>query len=80
MIRRLCLQFVGAQKHDRVSPILGILAALEEIFTVCAVNSLGADRSLTEQRLRKHVLVADYHRPRLISAHRNHEHVSSGNI
>lgn len=72
----LNLQLVGAEEHDRIPAIFRVLAAFKEVFSVCTIDALRADRALAQERLRQHLLVANNDRPWLIAAHRDHVHVS----
>jgi hypothetical protein len=67
-------QFISAQKHDRVAPVLCILATLEEVLAICAIDALRTDGSLAQERLGKHLLVTNDDRPWLVAAHGDHVH------
>jgi hypothetical protein len=73
-------QLIGTEEHDRIPAVLCVLAALEEVLAICAINTLCADRTLAQKRLGKHLFVANDNRPWLVTTHGDHVHVSGLSI
>lgn len=64
---RLNLQFIGVQKHDGESALVGSFPPISVGLPVTTIGLFGSDRSGGEQRTGKHSLVTDNSRPRGIA-------------
>ena len=57
------LQFVGMKIHDGIRAIVCPLAAVGKVFAVGTIGTHGGDGSRLDERLGKHVLIADDNGP-----------------